>query len=115
MPWLVGWGFVLSGFGMCFLALFNGLMSGPGPRLEGALRQAHPLMHWSMYVILAAAAGITLLALLNLATFGIAPKEVNLALIGIASLHGIFHLWRHPALGAGAFRRMTPKALHGLL
>ncbi|MEX0340198.1 MAG: hypothetical protein AB3N11_14300 [Arenibacterium sp.] len=113
IPWLA-WVFGLSGLAMTGLAVARGLMSGPGPKLEGTLRTAHPWMHRVMYAALAFTAALTLSGQLELSTLGLPLKSVWFALVGAGSLHGIFHLWRHTALGDGAFRRMTPRALHGV-
>ena len=37
--------YAASALGMCALALVFGLMSGPGPKLEGAVRALHPWLH----------------------------------------------------------------------
>jgi hypothetical protein len=85
-----------------------------GLKLEGGLRAAHPWMHRAMYAGLGLAALATLSDQMGLGTFGLRLQSLWFALIGAGMLHGIFHLWRHTALGDGAFRRMTPRALHGL-
>jgi hypothetical protein len=111
---VLAFAFGIAGLAMCALALAFGLMSGPGPKLEGGLRAAHPWMHRAMYAGLGLAALATLSDQMGLGTFGLRLQSLWFALIGAGMLHGIFHLWRHTALGDGAFRRMTPRALHGL-
>ena len=106
--------FGIAGLAMVALALVFGLMSGPGPKLEGGLRAAHPWMHRAMYAALALTALATLGAPLGLALPGVPLQSLWFALTGAGMLHGIFHLWRHTALGDGALRRMTPRALHGI-
>lgn len=108
----IAWAFALCGIAFAALALPFGLMNDPGPKLDGALRMAHPWMSWFMYVLTTATAGVTLYVLLG----GTADLPLwHMILLASASLHGIFHLWRHTALGDGALRRITPRALHGLL
>ncbi len=111
----LGWAFATSALMMTGIAIARGLMSGPGPKLEGWLRHAHPWLSRGMYALLAFSAGLTIAYLLGWGTAGIRLSDLYFVLMSVASLHGIFHLWRHTALGDGAFRRMTPKALHGLL
>ena len=45
-------------------------------------------------------------------TPGITGSLAQMVLFSAASLHAIYHLWRHTALGDGALRRITPRALH---
>ena len=47
--------FGLAGLAMVALALIFGLMNGPGPKPEGALRAAHPRPRRGMYLLLACA------------------------------------------------------------
>ncbi|MEO0390910.1 MAG: hypothetical protein AAF218_08205 [Pseudomonadota bacterium] len=108
----IAWAFAISGLAFAALALPFGLMNGPGPKLEGALRIAHPWLSRAMYLLTAATAGVTLYTLLG----GAADTSLwQMILFSSASLHGIFHLWRHTALGDGALRRILPKAMHGML
>ncbi|MEL7099598.1 MAG: hypothetical protein AAGM84_12285 [Pseudomonadota bacterium] len=109
--WLA-WAFVACALAFSLLALSFGLMSGPGPKLTGAVRAAHPWMHRAMYI---GAAGVAALTARALWTGTPMPDRALMILLAAASLHGIFHLWRHTALGDGALRRITPRALHGLL
>ena len=111
----LAWAFGLSAFGMCALAITGGLMNGPGPKLEGALRTVHPWMSRAMYAALGIVAALTLWA-----QIGGMPDPGTLAnlyvyLIAASALHGIFHLWRHTALNDGALRRITPTTMHGML
>ncbi|MEX0280626.1 MAG: hypothetical protein AB3N13_05475 [Arenibacterium sp.] len=113
VPWLA-WLFGVSGLAMTALAVVSGLMSGPGHKLQGALRTVHPWMHRAMYAGLALAASLTLMGQMGFGTLGLTLETLWFTLIGAGMLHGIFHLWRHTALGDGALRRMTPKTLHGI-
>ena len=110
---VLAWAFGLVGLGFCALALFHGLLNGPGPKLTGALRAAHPWLSRAMYLFLGGVAAATLWDASVSPLPGL--SDWHFYLISAASLHGIFHLWRHTALGDGALRRITPKALHGLL
>ncbi len=112
---VLAWIFVATGLGMVALAIVSGLLNGPGPKLEGALRTAHPWLSRGMYSGLAAVAGVTLTSLLGIWTPSVALQDLYFYLLGAASLHGVFHLWRHTALGDGALRRMTPVFLHKML
>ncbi|WP_299656306.1 hypothetical protein [uncultured Tateyamaria sp.] len=111
----IGWAFVLSSLLMCAVAAVRGLMSGPGPKLEGTLRAAHPWLSRAMYVALGFVALVTGWQLAGGEWSG--PPLVNLHfyLLSASSLHAIFHLWRHTALGDGALRRITPKSMHSVL
>lgn len=111
----LSWAFGLSALGMCVLAITGGLMNGPGPKLEGPLRTAHPWMSRAMYAALGTGAALTLWA-----QIGGTPGPGTLAhfyvyLFAASALHGIFHLWRHTALNDGALRRITPTIMHGML
>lgn len=110
-PWLA-WTFVITSAGMVVLAIGAGLLNGPGPKLEGALRMAHPWLSRGMYAALGAVSGITLASLLGIWTSPVALQDLYFYLLGAASLHGVFHLWRHTALGDGALKRMTPAFMH---
>lgn len=112
---VLAWIFVATGLGMVALAIMSGLLNGPGPKLEGALRTAHPWLSRGMYTGLAAVTGVTLTSLLGIWTPSVALEDLYFYLLGAASLHGVFHLWRHTALGDGALRRMTPTFLHKML
>lgn len=111
----LAWVFVASAFMMTGLALLRGLLNGPGPKLTGFLRSAHPVLSWAMYLGLAAVAALTALALLGQWTAPASLREIYFYTLGAASLHAVFHLWRHTALGDGALRRITPKPLHDML
>lgn len=112
---VLAWIFVATGLGMVALAIMSGLLNGPGLKLEGALRTAHPWLSRGMYTGLAAVTGVTLTSLLGIWTPSVALEDLYFYLLGAASLHGVFHLWRHTALGDGALRRMTPTFLHKML
>lgn len=107
--------FGLAGILMVGLALVCGLMNGPGPKLEGALRRAHPWLSRGMYVLLGWASVSSLAAAIGTTLPGPTPRDLMVTLFAASALHGIFHLWRHTALGDGALRRMTPESLHGML
>ncbi|WP_299679298.1 hypothetical protein [uncultured Roseobacter sp.] len=107
--------FGLAGLAMVALAVIFGLMNGPGPKLDGALRAAHPWLSRGMYALLAWASASTLAAALGTMLPGPSPRDLMVTLFAASALHAIFHLWRHTALGDGALRRMTPKSLHGML
>ena len=110
----VGLAFAATGLAMTAIAFIRGLMSGPGPKLEGVMRSAHPILAWVMYAFL----GITALNV-ALAIFGVMPEDAAsrlvLGLFGVMWLHAIFHLWRHTALGDGALRRIMPRVFHDAL
>lgn len=108
-------GFAVAGLAMVALGLVFGLMNGPGPRLEGGLRSAHPWLNRAMYGLLACACASTLALAAGTTLPGPTPRTLMVVLFAASALHGIFNLWRHTALGDGALRRMTPKALHGML
>ena len=112
---VIAWSFALSGLAMCALALVFGLMSGPGPKLEGALRLAHPWMNRAMYAAVGGVAGATVWRLTGGVWHGPALTDLYFYLMSASALHAIFHLWRHTALGDGALRRMTPTRMHNLL
>ncbi|WP_299144460.1 hypothetical protein [uncultured Tateyamaria sp.] len=107
--------FGVTGLGMCTLAAVRGLMNGPGPALTGGLRRAHPWMSRAMYVALGVTATITIWVTSGGAWTGPSLPELHFYLLSASSLHAIFHLWRHTALGDGALRRITPKIMHGSL
>ena len=107
--------YAVCGLSMTAIALFKGLMNGPGPKLTGALRSAHPWMSWGMYGLLAFSSALTLRVFMGAGSFGIDLGRLYFITLGVAMLHAIFHLWRHTALGDGALRRITPKILHGVL
>jgi hypothetical protein len=111
----LAWSFALAGLVQCATALAGGLLNGPGPKLEGALRAAHPWMSRAMYLALGLVSGATLWVQLGYTLPGPPLGALYFYLFSAASLHGIFHLWRHTALGDGALRRITPRAMHGML
>lgn len=100
--------FAVNALAMVALALVKGLANGPGPRLDGVLRKAHPWMARAMYVLLGWGAVAVLVAQTGSALPGPGVREVLLTLFGVGLLHGVFHLWRASALNDGALRRMMP-------
>lgn len=109
----LAWAFGLTGLALCAIAAARGLMNGPGPKLTGALRTAHPWLSRAMYLALGLTAAATLWHVVIQPLPGLG--QYHFYLLSAASLHGIFHLWRHTALGDGALRRITPTALHSML
>ncbi|WP_299730233.1 hypothetical protein [uncultured Tateyamaria sp.] len=109
------WAFGLSGLAMCAVALVRGLMNGPGPKLEGTLRLAHPWMSRGMYAGLGLVAAVSLWS--QIAETAPVSKlgAIYFYLMSASALHAIFHLWRHTSLGDGALRRITPNVVHGIL
>lgn len=117
--------------------LRKGLASRPGPKLKPWARTVHQLLHKALIYGLFGVAitgfllGLTSPRLLKAGGFlPIAPplnlREAN-EIIGqihiyefyllalIASVHAVFHIWRHVALKDNALRIMVPKALHRFL
>ncbi|MDU8909845.1 hypothetical protein [Aestuariicoccus sp. MJ-SS9] len=112
---VLSWAFVVAALIFSGSGLVFGLMTGAGPMLSGTARSAHPWMHRAMYVASAATALVVAADRLEQAPPWPEPSLALMLLLSIASLHAIFHLWRHTALGDGALRLMTPRALHGIL
>ena len=112
--WL-SWLYAASALAMCALALVFGLMSGPGPKLEGAVRALHPWLHRAIYALLGWGALALLAETLARPLPGPAARTLLLALLAVTALHAVFNLWRHTALGDGALRRITPRAIHHIL
>ena len=104
----LSWAFSLCGLAMVALALLGGLMNGPGPKLVGALRQAHPWLSRDMYALLGWASIAVLMVQLGMPLPGPDARQALLTLLGAGLLHGIFNLWRATALNDGALRRMLP-------
>ena len=100
---------------MCALALWFGLMNGPGPRLEGAFRALHPWLHRGLYLLLGWGALALASETLARPLPGPEARMLLLALLALAAIHAVFNLWRHTALGDGALRRITPRSLHNIL
>lgn len=111
----LSWAFAICGLLQCAMALVLGLMNGPGPKLEGVLRTAHPWLSRIMYAALGLVSAATLWVMLGNKLPGPGLPELYFYLFSASALHGIFHLWRHTALGDGALRRITPKSMHGML
>lgn len=109
------WAFALAGGAMVSVALIDGLMSGPGPKLQGAFRALHPWSNRAMYVVLAWVSAAAILTQLT-GTAPVAPmKTWYLLLTACMSFHAVFHLWRHTTLYDGALRRITPRKFHNIL
>lgn len=111
----LAWAFVLSGLAMGALALLFGLMNDPGPKLDGKLRHAYPLLQWGMYGLLVWVCTDALAGLVGRPLPGPEARTLLILLLGASSLHGLFHLWRHTVLCDGALRRITPRMMHGML
>lgn len=95
------------------LYALQGLSHGPGPKLWGLLRPLHRWQHRLIYVMLMAFAVICIAGLFGR---GDALRHgFSGWFVAVGTLHGLFHLWRHTALGDGALRRMTPRRLHRYL
>lgn len=112
--WL-SFAYAASALTMCGLALVFGLMNGPGPKLEGAVRAAHPWLHRGIYLLLGWGAVALVAEALALPLPGVEARTSLLALLAVTALHAVFTLWRHTALGDGALRRITPRAIHHIL
>ncbi|WP_282059664.1 hypothetical protein [Roseobacter litoralis] len=107
--------FGLSGLAMGALALAFGRMNGPGPKLTGPFRQAHPWLNRAMYLLLVWTSLSTLALSFGAALPGPGTHALLVALVAATALHALFNLWRHMALVDGALRRITPRSLHGML
>ncbi|TNF57921.1 MAG: hypothetical protein EP307_12980 [Rhodobacteraceae bacterium] len=112
---VLAWGYVAASGLMCALALVLGLLNGPGPKLTGAMRALHPWQSRGMYVVLGLTGLATLGHLLGRWPFDLPLERLWFVALSLSSLHAVFHLWRHTALGDGALRRITPRTLHGIL
>lgn len=112
--WLT-WGFVVACLCFAAIGLVFGLMTKPGPKLTGIVRRAHPWLHRAMYWLMAACALIVGAEALGHATPGVTGSLAQMVLFSAASLHAIYHLWRHTALRDNALRIITPRALHKYL
>ena len=107
--------YAVSALTMCGLALVFGLMNGPGPKLDGAVRAAHPWLHRGIYLLLGWGAVALVAETFALPLPGPEARTFLLALLAVAALHAVFNLWRHTALMDGALRRITPRAIHHIL
>lgn len=107
--------YAASALAMCGLALVFGLMNGPGPKLEGAVRAAHPWLHRGIYLLLGWGALALVAETVGWPPPGPQARTLLLALLAVAALHAVFNLWRHTALGDGVLRRITPRAIHHIL
>ncbi len=107
------WGFAgVAGLWLAGFALWGNL-ARPGPALTGLARRSFGLMHLALVAALALCALAALLA--PDGPLDGTARLAFLGLLGAGLLHGIFHLWRHTALGDGALRNITPRFLHGIL
>ena len=109
------WALVLTALAMPAIAVSQGLMTRPGPKLDGIARTAHPWMHRGMYALMVYVALVAAAYQLGAPLPGPDISLALMILLSASSLHAIFHLWRHTALGDGALRIITPRALHKVL
>jgi len=107
--------YATSALTMCGVALVLGLMNGPGPKLDGPVRAAHPWLHRGLYLLLAWGAMALVAETVGLPLPGPQARTLLLALLAAVALHAVFNLWRHTALGDGALRRITPRAILPIL
>jgi len=101
-----GWLLALHALGWGAVSAVWGMRAGPSPALKPpAIRQAAWLGQIGLLALYAIGA--------LLAAFDVAgARPVLLVVIAVASLHGVFNLWRATVLGDGALRRITPRAFH---
>jgi len=90
-----------------------GHLGRPGPALTGIAGRGFVPMHIGLLLAVVICAGMAIFAAPG--PLEGAPRVTFLVTCGLGLLHGIFHLWRHTALGDGALRNMTPRILHGIL
>jgi superoxide oxidase len=90
-----------------------GHLARPGPALTGISRSGFNAMHVTVLLSLEAAALAALFTENGPLDGG--ARVIFLLTLGLGLLHGIFHLWRHTALGDGALRNITPRMMHGIL
>lgn len=107
--------YAASALTMCGLALVFGLMNGPGPKLQGAVRAAHRWLHRGFYLLLGWGGAALMAQTLAAPLPGPAARTLLLALLAVTALHAVFNLWRHTGLGDGALRRIAPRAVHHVL
>jgi hypothetical protein len=107
--------YAASALTMCGVALVFGLRNGPGPKLEGPVRAAHPWLHRDVYLLLGWGVVALVAGTFSLPLPGPEARTLLLVLLAAAALHAVFDLWRHTALGDGALRRITPRAIHHIL
>lgn len=112
---LLDWAYALSATAMAGLAAVFGVMNGPGPKLEGAFRVAHPWMSRGLYLLLGWSALTLVAAQIARPLPGPEPRTMLLVLLAAAMIHAVFNLWRHTALGDGALRRISPSLFHKIL
>jgi cytochrome b561 len=98
-------------WGLGYAAL--GHLARPSPALTGLARSGFNAMHVVVLAALEVAAVVGFLA--PDGPLDGATRVIFLVTLGLALLHGIFHLWRHTALGDGALRNITPRLMHGML
>ncbi len=112
-PW-VRWTYSLSIALWIAIAATRGLIGKPGPKLSPSIRAAYPWMHRALYAALGVSAALNIAELTGLITPG--PAWISLlVLLGLGSIHGLFHFWRHTALYDNALRLITPRVMHKYL
>lgn len=112
---VLAWSFGIAALLMCALAIAGGLLNGPGPKLEGPLRAAHPWLNRAMYAGLGGVAALTLQGQITGTPGAAELGRIYIYLLAASAFHAIFQMWRHTALCDGALRRITPKSIHGML
>lgn len=117
--------------------LRQGLLSRPGPKLQGWARRIHRPLHltlvWGLFAVALGGFLLGLTASFQMKAGGFIPiapplnKPVAHDLIGIAhtyqfyalaavvAFHAAFHIWRHIKLRDNALRIMAPKVFHRYL
>ncbi len=111
---ILRWVFVGAGALWLGMTGARGMLGKPGPKLQGAWRQAYPWMHRGMYAALFTAVALNTAALLNWVSLDLAWNSL-LALLFAATFHGLFHFWRHNVLYDNALRMMMPRFMHKIL
>lgn len=107
----VRWAYVILGGLWVGMAVANGVMARPGPKLTGAFRRGFHAAHVGIFALIAVTVVLNLGALLHLTPLVWAWNSL-LVLFAATMLHAVFHLWRHTALMDGALRMITPRVLH---
>lgn len=90
-----------------------GVQAKPGPVLTGTFRRLFVPSH----ILMLGLPGILAVMLFDAGPGALSgsTRIVAILTLGAGLLHGVFHLWRHTALGDGALRNMVPKSMHGML
>lgn len=131
---MMGLGFVVIALAWTGLYLRHGLLSRPGPKLRGPLRNLHRAMHhvliWGVFLVAFGGFLLGLTASFQMKAGGILPIAPPLdmpqahhwiglvhtyqfyALAALVLGHAAFHTWRHVALRDNALRIMVPRILH---